>query len=272
MPLRPSTRLKGKVAVVTGSTRGIGLLIAAALAQAGAHIVISSRSMAAVEAAYEKFEGVPGVQVLGVECDVRDLKQVEQLAARAVDRFGQIDIWFNNAGIAGPYARTGEIPPDEWRAVVETNLMGTYHGTYVALQHMVPRGAGKIINLLGAGDEDSRRTRFAYMSAYATSKAAVRRFTLAVAEEYRDTDLSILGFNPGLVKTDLTLHPKPLTQEAAERLKGFSAILDRFATPPEAVATMAVYLASRATDGETGRIYRLRPGFLALLIRWLTNR
>lgn len=272
MSLRPSTRLKGKVAVVTGSTRGIGLLMAAALAQAGAHVVISSRSMAAVEAAYEKFAAIPGVQVLGVECDVRDLAQVERLAQRALDRFGQIDVWFNNAGITGPYARTGEIPPDEWRAVIETNLIGAYHGTYVALQHMVPRNAGKIINVLGAGERDIRRTRFEYMSAYATSKAALRRFTLTVAEEYRDTNLSILGFNPGLVKTDLTLQPKPLTEEAAERLKGFSAILDRLATPPEAVAEMAVYLASRATDGETGRIYRLRPSFWTVLKRWLTRR
>ncbi len=272
MPLRPSRRLKGKVAVVTGSTRGIGLLIAAALAQAGAQIVISSRSMEAVEAAYGRFASIPGVAVLGVECDVRDLAQVERLAARAVDRFGRVDIWFNNAGISGPYGPVDKVPPDRWRAVIETNVLGTYHGTYVALRHMLPRGQGKIINLLGAGDEDSRRTRFEHLSAYAASKAAVRRFTLAVAAEYRDSGISILGFNPGLVKTAMTTSPEPVDEEAARRLEGFATVLEQFATPPEEVAEMAVRLASRATDGVTGRIYRLRPSLMTLLRRRLAGR
>lgn len=270
--MRPSTRLRGRVVIVTGSTRGLGLFMAAALAQAGADIVISSRSMAAVEEAYGRLTEIPGIDVLGVECDVRELEQVERLAARTMDRFGRLDVWINTAGIAGPYARTDEIPPEAWRDVVETNLFGTYHGTIVALRHMQTQNSGKIINVLGAGAEDSRRTAFEFLSAYASSNAAVRRFTLATAEEYSDTTISILGFDPGLVRTDWTSHIEPLTAEAAERAEQFDTVLERLATPLEEVGETIVALVSSATDGETGKIHRLRPTRLTVVRRWLLGR
>ncbi|MGK7873535.1 MAG: SDR family NAD(P)-dependent oxidoreductase [Xenococcaceae cyanobacterium] len=267
--MESSIRLKGRIAVVTGSTRGIGFLIAKSLATAGANVVLSSRSRAAVEAAHKQLATLPDIQVLGVECDVRDLHQVETLAQRTLERFGKIDIWFNNAGVNSPYARTVDIPSDRWREVIDTNLYGTYHGTTVALKHMLPLNQGKIINLLGAGDEDRGRMQFGYMSAYATSKAAVRRFTLAVADEYRDTGISILGLNPGLVATDLTTKTEPLTDEATERLKGLDLALALFTTPLEKIGEKVVYMASEATDGTSGKIYRCKPGLLTIWQRWM---
>lgn len=269
--MRPTNRLQGRVAVVTGSTRGLGLFMAAALAQAGADIVISSRSMDAVEAAYGRFADIPGVEILGVECDVRDLKQVKTLAQRTLDRFGRLDVWVNNAGIVGPYGPTDVVPPERWRGVIETNLFGTYHGTIVALEHMQAQNRGKIINMLGAGSDDNRRSENEFLSAYTSSKAAVRRFTLVTAAEYKDAGISILGFNPGLVRTDMTVDPEPLTEEAAVRVQRLDWALDRFETPIEDVGEKIVELASDATDGVTGEIYSLRPGLLTIAKRWLNN-
>lgn len=245
--------------------------MAAALAQAGANIVISSRSMDAVEEAYGRFTDIPSTDVLGVECDVRELDQVKTLAQRTLDRFGRLDVWINNAGIVGPYGPTDVVPPERWRGVIETNLFGTYHGTIVALEQMKAQHSGKIINMLGAGSDDSRRSENEFLSAYTSSKAAIRRFTLVTAAEYRDTGISILGFNPGLVRTDMTTEPEPLTEDAAARVERLEWALDRFETPIEDVGEKIVELASDATDGVTGEIYNVRPGMLTLATRWLSK-
>ncbi|HEX8684369.1 MAG TPA: SDR family oxidoreductase [Ardenticatenaceae bacterium] len=260
---RPDTSLRGKVAVVTGSTRGIGLIIAAYLARAGANIVICGRTMESVEEAYQQFAVIPGVEVLGWACDVRNPDEVQSLAEQAVARFGKIDIWFNNAGISGPFAPTAEMPPEAWREVIDTNLIGTFHGTRVALQQMLPRNSGKIINLVGQGARERDRLH-GYLSAYASSKAGVLRFTQAVSREYADTNLSILAMAPGFVRTGL-MEPDALTHDAAERLKALDSALRRFGTPIEEAGELAVQLAGPATDGVTGKLYEVKPGLLQVL-------
>jgi NAD(P)-dependent dehydrogenase (short-subunit alcohol dehydrogenase family) len=267
--LEPSNRLKGRVAVITGSSRGIGLHIATAFAQAGAKIVISSRNMAAIEAAYQQFAAIPGVEVLGWAADVSDYAQVEALAAQAIARFGTLDIWVNNAGLSGPYAPTADIPPARWRQVVETNLIGTYNGTHAALAQMLPRNYGKIINLLGAGAQESSSYLPTYLSAYGASKAGVLRFTQIVAEEYRSRalGLSILALNPGMVATAMTQKPEALTQEAHHTLERLPWVLQTFGTPIEDVAALAVRMASSETDGISGKVYKAGPGRLQTLIR-----
>ena len=252
-----SSRLKGRVAVVTGSTRGIGLIIAKALAAAGANVVLSSRSGSAVEAACEEFADFPDSEILGIKCDVTDFEQVENLAQKTIERFEQIDIWFNNAAITHPFGPALDIPATRWKEVIDTNICGTYHGTMVALKHMLPRDRGKIINSLGAGSTDNRNN--SYLSGYTTSKAAVRRFTLVVADDYRHTNLSILGLNPGLVPTDMTTKIEPLNEEAVRRLKFLEFGLNWLATQPESLSKMAVQIASDATDGITGKLYRCLP-------------
>lgn len=244
---RPSTVLRGKVAVVTGSTRGIGLMIAAAFAQAGAQLVLCGRTMAGVEAAYHQFEAVPGVEVLGVACDVRRHAEVEALAAQALARFGALDIWVNNAALAGPRAPTAEMPPEAWQAVLETNLLGTFHGTQVALLHMLPRSAGKIITLVDP-EASAGKVPPAGLAAYAASKAGVLRFMQSVAAEYQHTPLSLLMLAPGSPATTL-FPPDPLTP--APR---------RPPTELTEIGEWAVRLASRETDGITGRLYEVEQG------------
>lgn len=266
---RPSNKLRGKVAVVTGGSRGIGLIIAASLAQAGAQITICARNIAKLEQVYAQLSTIPGVQVLALDCDMRQLEQVESLAEQTVNRFGQIDIWINNAGILGPYARVADAPAKEWVNVIQTNLIGTLHGTQVALTHMLPRNAGKIINMIGAGAREDKRLP-TYMSAYATSKAAILRFTQITAEEYKDTDLSILAMMPGFVRTDM-MQVTPLTPDAEESLKQFDDALERFGTDIMEAGELAVQLASRQTDGITGRVYEVKPG-MGQMLRGLLRR
>jgi NAD(P)-dependent dehydrogenase (short-subunit alcohol dehydrogenase family) len=156
--------------------------------------------------------------------------------------------------------------------VISTNLLGTYHGTTVALKSMLPLNQGKIINLLGAGDQDSKVDKYQYMGAYACSKAAVRRFTLVVAEEYCKTGVSILGLRPGLVATDLMQTIEPFTDEAAQRLKGLGFALTLFTTPPEQISQTAVHIASAATNGISGKIYRCRVTPLTIVRRLIQQQ
>ena len=251
--------------VITGSTRGIGLIMAKALVAAGAKVVISSRSPDMIHQATSGFPEADQSRVLGVPCDVTQLDQVEALAVKTIDHFGPIDAWFNNAALNRYFGPIVDLPVDHWRQVIDTNVNGMYYGTIVALKQLLPRNQGKIINLLGAGSSDSAAN--SYLGAYATSKAAARRFTLVVAEDYRDTGLSILGLNPGLSSTQLTLEVEPLNGEAQRRMKFLDFGLTWLATDPGAIAKMAVHLVSDATKGKTGKIYRCLPGVWANLQR-----
>ncbi len=142
--------LAGKVAVITGSTRGLGLAIAQAYAAEGAAVVISSRSAEAVQRVVESLLS-NGRQAAGLAVDVADLKQVQALADLALRSFGKIDIWVNNAGTTGAYGPTIALDPQVFAGVVQTNIMGTYHGSLTALQIFKKQGSGKLINMLGYG-------------------------------------------------------------------------------------------------------------------------
>ena len=190
--------LTGKVAVITGSTRGLGLAIAQTYAEAGAAVIISSRTASAVDAAVESFRA-EGRQAAGLACDVADLKQVQALRQLALDSFGGLDIWVNNAGVAGAYGPTLGVPPERYVQVIQTNIVGTYYGSRVAMQHFLGQGRGKLINMLGRGDHKP----VPMQNAYAPSKTWVRSFTLALAKEYKKSGVGVFAFNPGLVDTDM---------------------------------------------------------------------
>jgi hypothetical protein len=143
--------LEGKVAVITGSTRGLGLAIARVYAREGAAVVLASRSATAVKQAVDGLTA-EGAQAAGRPCDVGDLAQVEALATHAMEVFGRLDVWVNNAGISAPYGPTVHIPPDEVTYVIQTNILGVYYGSLVALRHFLSEGKGKLINVLGHGD------------------------------------------------------------------------------------------------------------------------
>ncbi|WP_017712990.1 SDR family NAD(P)-dependent oxidoreductase [Prochlorothrix hollandica] len=256
--------LQHRTVVITGSTRGIGLIMAQAMAEAGSNVVISSRSQGAIAAVLPQLQAIPQAQVLGVPCDITDFDQVQQLGQRTLDRFGSVDVWFNNAATTCPFGPVLDIPMAQWRQVIETNVIGTYHGTTVALERMLPQGRGTIINLLGAGTND---TANGYLSAYTASKAAVQRFTQVAADDYKDSGIKVCGFNPGLVPTDLTLKIHPLNAEAQRRLQILKFGLRWLSTDPTAIASRSVSLAIDSPDIKSGHTYRCFPSVALRLQR-----
>ena len=168
--------LEGKAAVITGSSRGLGLAIAQAYAEQGAAVVLSARTLQTVDRAVAGLKQ-NGFQAVGLACDTADLSQVEALAEMAVTSFGRLDIWVNNAGAGAPYGPTISIPSDRFLRVVQTNILGVYHGSLTAMKHFIPQKSGKLINLIGRGAEGP----VPFQNAYASSKIWVRSFSKALA-------------------------------------------------------------------------------------------
>jgi NAD(P)-dependent dehydrogenase (short-subunit alcohol dehydrogenase family) len=251
---RPSTTLKGRTAVITGGTRGIGLIIAASLAQAGAQIALCGRTIQSAESVYAQFSAIPMVEVLALAADVRDPAQLTMLAEQTIARFGKIDIWVNNAGITGTYTPLDQLPAAEWRSVVETNLTGTFNGMQTALRAMLPRNEGKIINVVGSEKHPHHQT------AYATSKAALLTLTRLSAEEYAHTKLSIVALAPHFVMTPLWEQPA-LTDSAESSRTQWQTTLEKQASDLIEVGEWAVRLAGRETDGITGKVYEIKKGW-----------
>lgn len=252
--IRPSTALKGKTAVITGGTHGIGLIIAASLAQAGAQIALCGRTIESAESVYTQLSAIPMVEVLALAADVRDPMQLTMLAEQCVARFGKIDIWVNNAGIAAPYTPLDQLPFQVWREVMESNLTGTFNGMQTALRHMVPRNEGKIINVVGSDKHPTHQT------AYATSKAALLTLTRLTAEEYAHTALSIVALAPHFMMTPLWEQPALNDAGDSSRIQ-WQSTLDKQATDVIEVGEWIVRLAGRETDGASGKVYEIRKGW-----------
>jgi len=193
----PHDVLQGRVAVVTGSSRGLGFAMARVLGLHGAAVVLGARSDDAVAAAVERLRA-EGLTASGRRCDTGELKDVEALRDEAL-RLGTLDIWINNAGVPGVFGPTASTPVDDFTRVVRTNIMGTFHGARVALPVFLAQGHGDLVNLYGQGD----RGPVALQNAYASSKRWVRQFTETLRLETKGTGVRVHGMNPGLVETDL---------------------------------------------------------------------
>ncbi len=238
--------LEGKVAVITGGTRGLGLAIAKAFVNAGGAVVVSSRSQKSVEETVTAMNNAGG-RATGIVCDVSELNQVQALAEHAIQSFGHFDIWINNAGISAPYGETAAISPVDFTRVIQTNLMGTYHGSLVAMRHFLARGSGKLINMLGRGDREPAP----FQNAYGSSKTWVRTFTLALAKETTNNAIGVYAFNPGMMDTEMLYDVKAIAGNE-DRMKQLPVVMRMFSRPPDEPAQRLVWLASSATDGRTG--------------------
>ncbi len=237
--------LTGKVAVITGGTRGFGFAIARAFVREGAAVAVSSRSAESVKQAVAELKS--GGSASGIPADVSDLEQVERIAAHACETFGRFDIWVNNAGVAGVYGPTMDIAPRDFVQTIETNILGVYNGSLVAMNDFLARNSGKLINVTGRG----AREPVPFQSGYASSKAWVRNFTLALAKEYKGTGVGVFLSSPGMMTTDM-LTQVEVVEGYESKLRVMPTILRMWARPPEVSAQRVVWLASAATDGRTG--------------------
>jgi 3-oxoacyl-[acyl-carrier protein] reductase len=188
--------LNGKVAVVTGGSRGIGFAIAHALAAQGAKVAITGLNESHLAEARLKLERVAPDGVETRRADVRRYADVEQAIGAAVQRFGGLDILVNNAGV-GVFADVTAMTPVQWADVIETNLTGVFNACHVALPHMQRRGSGFIIDISSL----SGKNPFAGAAAYCASKAGLNAFSEALMQEVRYDGIRVSYVMPGSVAT-----------------------------------------------------------------------
>lgn len=189
--LGPNT-LDGKIALVTGASRGIGAAIAATLVGQGCEVIASARTLASLAASRRELPGV-----IAHACDVRDRRSVAALFAAVRDQFGRLDILINNAGIAHPLAHVDQLDPQLWYEVIATNLTGMFLVTQAALP-LMPAGSTIVNNLSVAA-----RGVFAGESAYCASKHGALGFTNTLREELRPKRIRVIALMPGPTSTDI---------------------------------------------------------------------
>ncbi|MBL6455973.1 SDR family oxidoreductase [Belnapia sp. T6] len=258
--------IRNAVTVITGASSGIGKATALEFARAGARLVLAARREEALEATARECRAL-GAEALAVPTDVAEEAEVEALARAAIDRFGRIDVWFNNVGtgVFGPY---WEAPAGLQRKVVEINLIGTLHGSSAALPHFIRQRGGVLINMCSMGGWSP--TPFA--ASYAASKFGIRGFSASLRQELTGyPGIHVCALFPALVDTPgldraanlsgRALEPKApyLTPEAV------AAVVLRLVRRPRgevavgwtaSAARIAYGLAPRLTETVTGALIR----------------
>ena len=195
--------LQGKVAIVTGGSRGIGLAIASALLSRGARVTITGLNQERLHAAEAKLTAAHGgnAAVHTAQADVRDPVAVESFVADTVHRFGGLDMIVNNAGVGG-FSEVASQSPDEWRRVIDTNLSGVFYCCRAAIPHLRRRGGGWIINISSLAGKNA----FAGAAGYCASKAGLNAFSEALMQEVRYDDIHVSYIMPGSVATEFGGH------------------------------------------------------------------
>jgi 3-oxoacyl-[acyl-carrier protein] reductase len=188
--------IKGSSALVTGSTRGIGLAIARSLAERGAGLLICARKDGEVAEVVEQLHAQYGVPVAGLSCDVRDHEQVRAAVAEAERQLGGLDILVNNAGI-GSFSYVEKMPVEDWRQTIETNLSGVFYFCHKAIPAMKRRGGGYIINIGSLAGKNA----FAGGAAYNATKFGLVGFSEALMQEVRYDHIRVSLIMPGSVDT-----------------------------------------------------------------------
>lgn len=186
--------LTGKIALVTGGTKGIGRAIAKALSDQGCKVVISARDAAEIK---ETEEDLGPDLVKGFTCDVRDYNSVQQLFSSVAGEFGGVDILVNNAGI-GIFSTVESMSPEQFQAVIETNLSGVFYCCHEAIPQMKARGGGYIINISSLAGTNAHPQ----MAAYNASKFGLNGFSEALMQEVRHDGIKVSYIMPGSVNTE----------------------------------------------------------------------
>lgn len=241
-------KLSGKVAIITGGSRGIGKASAKLFAQEGAKVVITARDSTRLENSAKELD------VIGIVGDIRKSQDVENIVKKTLEKFGKIDILVNNAGIFPKVKPLHEISEKEWNEVIDINLNGQFRFTKSVIPHMMEKG-GCIINV--SSDAGLRSFENFEADAYSASKAALILLTKAWAIEYAKYKIRVNCVCPGVVETDMTL--PYLRTESDRAIMVDDHPLGRIGLPND-VANAILYFASEDSSWITGAILPIDGG------------
>ena len=239
--------LAGKVIIVTGASRGIGAAAAAALAAAGATVMLTARDGSLVGAVAQSIAAAGG-DASARACDVSDYAATEALVAETTSCFGRLDALINNAGVIEPIGPIAGSDPAIWARDVEINLTGAYHAIRAVLPGMIASGGGTIVNL----SSGAAIRPLEGWSAYCSGKAGLHMLTRAVALETAAQGIRVFGFQPGTTDTDMHVLIR------ASGLNPVSRIPRGNLTPVAHPAAAIVYLCTPAADDLNGQEFSLR--------------
>ncbi len=254
MNARPDFSLEGKVALVTGASRGIGQAIACAYAASGAKVVLTSRKQAGLDEVAQEIQAGGG-QALAIAAHTGDAQAIESLVQRAVETYGGIDILVNNAGTNPHFGPILTSEDSQWQKTLEVNLIGYFHTVKACVESMKQRGGGKIINIASVAGIRPQ----AGMGVYGVSKAGVLMLTQVLAAELAEYNIQVNALAPGFVKTKFSSVLWENEQINRSILKSIPQ--QRMAEPGE-LTGIALYLASPATNFTTGAVFVIDGGQL----------
>jgi 3-oxoacyl-[acyl-carrier protein] reductase len=233
--------LAGKVAIVTGASRGIGAAAAFVLAKAGAAVMLAARDGTRTSRLAEEIVAGGG-RATAVACDVADYGSVQTMVEETSQRLGNIDILVNNAGVIEPISSLVQSDLAAWGRIIEINLLGAYHAARATLPRMLEAGNGTVINI----SSGAAHLPLEGWSAYCAAKAGLAMLTRATALEYADAGVRVFGLSPGVIDTDM---------QAAIRASGInrvSQIRQIDLAPVGHPAAAIFYLCTAAADDLVG--------------------
>ena len=241
-------KLSGKVAIVTGGSRGIGKATAKLFAQEGANVVITAKDQTRLQNSAKE------LSVIGIAGDIRKNQDVENVIKKTLEKFGKIDILVNNAGIFPQVKPLHEISEEEWNNVIDTNLTGQFRFTKATIPYMMKNG-GCIINV--SSDAGLKSFENFEADAYSASKAALILLTKAWAIEYAKHKIRVNCVCPGVVETDMT---EPFLRTEADRAITIADHpIGRIGSPDD-VAHAILYLALEDSSWVTGTVLPIEGG------------
>ena len=244
-----TVKLAGKVAIITGSSRGIGKAIADLFAKEGAHVVITARNPAKLQETAKELGGV-----LFVPADIRKESEVHNVIRKTIEEYGRLDVLVNNAGIFPKIQPLHEISESEWNEVLDVNLTGQFRFTKAAIPYLQKSG-GTIINI--SSNAGLKAYEGFGADAYSASKAALVMLTKTWALEYAKDKIRVNCICPGVVETDMT--QEFLATPALRQIQNSQYPIGRFGTVDD-VAKSALYFASDDSSWVTGAVLALDGG------------
>jgi len=245
--IKNTVKLKNKIAIVTGSGRGIGKFIAKRFAAEGANVILISRTKSELDLTQKEIEKNNG-NALSFQCDISKIEDVKNTIQLILNKFSKIDILVNNAGIITPISPIHKTNPTEWEENLKINLLGPYFFVHEVLPVMLKQNYGKILNLSGGGAFNN----MANFSAYGASKAAIIRFTETIAEEVKNSNISINAIAPGAIKTKLT-YDIFLNDASGIQKEQAKKVIENGGADIEKVCNLATFLATDESSGLSGK-------------------